>query len=274
MLVEINLLPQKEPKKMTLIITLSSLLAILLIVSGFYLWQINSTKDEIAAIDRQISMTTKVVEKTTQAAQSNESANSLNQLKTAIDWANEYPIQSVPVMRHITALLPERGFIQSFGYTEEGSITLTVQFDNTREAAFFLDNLNESNWVQEADLSSLSAVALPEAETSSQTTTGNASVDANTQNQNSGSDLNNNADQNTSNPSVAAGDTNDTQTTNNNSVSNSNLTATTSTSTESKKINNDILPRYNGQYEIKLNKDVMKELINKDKNTVEGGTGS
>ncbi|WP_286229278.1 hypothetical protein [Neobacillus mesonae] len=270
MLVDINLLPQKEPKKFAFIITLSSLLVILLIVGCFYLWKINAVKDEIASVDRNISMTTKVVEKTNQAAQMNESANSINQLKTAIDWANEYPIQSVPVMRHLSALLPDRGFIQSFGYTEEGAISLTIQFDTAREAAYFLDNLNESKWVQEASLNSLTTVALPEAETVGQVTT---TVNTNNGTQNNGSISNTTGDQSngqTINNTNTTGTADPSQNTNTSSTT----AVSTTNSTEKKKVNKDILPRYNGQYEIKLNKDVMKEMINKDKKTEEGVTGS
>ncbi|MED4203182.1 PilN domain-containing protein [Neobacillus mesonae] len=272
MLVDINLLPQKEPKKFAFIITLSSLLVILLIVGSFYLWKINAVKDEIASVDRNISMMTKVVEKTNQAAQMNESANSINQLKTAIDWANEYPIQSVQVMRQLTALLPDRGFIQSFGYTEEGAITLTIQFDTAREAAYFLDNLNESKWVQEASLNSLTTVALPEAETAGQATTtvntnngtqNNGTVSNTTRDQSNGQAINNTNTTGTADPSQ-----------NTNTGSTTNTAVSTTKSTEKKKVNKDILPRYNGQYEIKLNKDVMKEMINKDKKTEEGVTGS
>ena len=82
----------------------------------------------------------------------NESQMSITLLKNAVEWANNYPIQTIPVMQHLTGLLPERGFIQTFGYTEAGTVTLSVQFDSSREAAYFFDNLNESDWIDEASL--------------------------------------------------------------------------------------------------------------------------
>jgi hypothetical protein len=144
MLVEINLLPQKEPKKIGFIITLSCLVGLLVLTGAYYLWQTNSTKSVIASLDRQITMTKKIAEKENKSTETVEATSSVSQLKTAIDWANDYPIQTIPVMRHLTSLLPERGFIQSLAYSEAGTISLSMQFDSAREAAYFLDNLNES----------------------------------------------------------------------------------------------------------------------------------
>ncbi|MFL6556997.1 MAG: PilN domain-containing protein, partial [Bacillus sp. (in: firmicutes)] len=170
MLVEINLLPQKEPKKIGFIITLSSLGAILLLAGAFYLWQTNVAKNEIASLDRQITMTKKIADNANKSTETVAATSSVSQLKSAIEWANEYPIQTIPVMRHLTSLLPERGFIQSFAYTEAGTVSLTVQFDSTREAAYFLDNLNESTWIEESSLISLSVSAAPESTADSSTT--------------------------------------------------------------------------------------------------------
>ncbi|MBT2697897.1 PilN domain-containing protein [Bacillus sp. ISL-40] len=171
MLVEINLLPQKEPKKIGFIITLSCLVVLFVLVGSYYLWQTNSTKSEIASLDRQITMTKKIADKENKSTETVETTSSVSQLKTAIEWANDYPIQTIPVMRHLTSLLPERGFIQSFAYTEAGTISLTVQFDSAREAAYFLDNLNESKWIEEASLSSLAAASTAESTVDNTNTT-------------------------------------------------------------------------------------------------------
>jgi hypothetical protein len=80
---------------------------------------------DIAAADRQISMTQKVADKEARNANTSESSSSASQLKCAVEWANNYPIQTIPVMRHLTSLLPERGFIQSFTYNETGDVTIS-----------------------------------------------------------------------------------------------------------------------------------------------------
>jgi Tfp pilus assembly protein PilN len=277
MLVEINLLPQKEPKKIGFIITLSCLVALLVLVGAYYLWQTNAAKTDIASLDRQITMTKKIADKESKSTETAEASGSVSQLKSAIEWANNYPIQTIPVMRHLTSLLPERGFVQSFAYTEAGTISLSVQFDSAREAAYFLDNLNESKWIEESSLSSLSAAAAPEstAETTGQTNTTNTTTDSTTQTNQNVTDQDsttNSSSQTNADAGTTVEQTNTaTTTTNTNTVNNS---TTTSSNTTSKTESDNILPRYTGQFEIKLNKETVKKNIKKSKKKEEGVTGS
>jgi Tfp pilus assembly protein PilN len=284
MLVEINLLPQKEPKKIGFIITLSCLVGLLVLVGAYYLWQTNSTKSVIASLDKQITLTKKITEKETNNTETDEAAGSVNQLKSAIEWANEYPIQTIPVMRHLTSLLPERGFIQNFAYAEAGTVTLTVQFDSAREAAYFLDNLNESKWIEESSLSSLSAAAAPESTTAAtgQPNTTSASTDSSTQTTtqtNSDNSNQNVANQDSSSSSNTQTNTNvetTSEQTNTAHVTTSTAanSTTTSSSTSNNTVSDDILPRYTGQFELKLNKETVKKNIKKSKKKEEGVTSS
>ncbi|MEH7375661.1 PilN domain-containing protein [Neobacillus drentensis] len=290
MLVEINLLPQKEPKKIGFIITLSCLVALLLLTGAYYLWQTNTAKSNVASLDRQISMTKKIAEKENKSTETAEATSSVSQLKSAIDWANDYPIQTIPVMRHLTSLLPERGFIQSFAYTEAGTISLSVQFDSAREAAYFLDNLNESNWIEEASLSSLAAASTTESTvdnasattSTSQTNATNSTTQTTNQTNTANSDqtiTNQSSTSNTNSQTNSAAGTNGTGIQTNTSKTTAttgtvNNTTTTSSSTESKKVSDNILPRYTGQFEIKLDKEVVKKNIQKSKKNEEGVTAS
>ncbi|MEH7304946.1 hypothetical protein [Neobacillus drentensis] len=278
MLVDINLLPQKEPKRYSFIITLSSLLVMLLLIGGFYFWKTQTIKDEIASLDRQISVTQKIVEKENQNSKIVASAGSVNQLKTAIQWANDYSVQTVPVMQHLTSLLPERGFILSFGYTETGAVSLYVQFDNAREAAYFLDSLNHSKWVEEASLTSLSAkqsktetnatnneVALNSQENTTSPTT-SPTDQKNTDINSSINNQNNTVTDSTSNQNTSA-NTNTTNTAINQNIENN--------TTESSDITvNNILPRYTGQFEIKFDKEAIKKVLKESKQYEGGVKGS
>ncbi|MFF2447721.1 PilN domain-containing protein [Neobacillus sp. NPDC058068] len=276
MLVEINLLPQKEPKKFALIITLSSLLAVFLVIGGFYFWQTQSVKDELTSLDRQISTTKKIAEKEQQNSETVASSSSVTQLKSAIEWAKDYPIQTVPVMKHLTSLLPERGFIQSFGYTESGAVTLTVQFDSARESAYFLDSLNHSKWIEEASLNSLAATETnTETDTNAASNTAASNSQANTTSTTTSATNPTTTDstttvdnQNNSSTDQALNQNNTTNTTTNqNTVSNSSTTA-------SKSSTSNYLPRYTGQFEIKFNKEEIKKILQQGKKDGEGVKGS
>ncbi len=276
MLVEINLLPQKEPKKFN-IIYLSSIVAALVLIGGVYLWQIQSVKSDVEAVDSQIAVTKKLADKQQQNANQAQVASSAGLLKSAVEWVKNYPIQTIPVMRHLTSLLPERGFIQSFAYTEAGTVTLSVQFDSAREAAYFLENLKESSWIADASLNSLSAVEKKETTAATAQTTGQNTA-TNTSGQNTATTTtatqnttNTNAAATTNQSTTAAGQTSTTNSTTNTTTNTATNSATAATGTNAQPDKN-ILPRYLGQFEIKFNKDVIKTDLSKKK--AEGGTGS
>ncbi|WP_043934233.1 PilN domain-containing protein [Bacillus sp. EB01] len=157
MLIDINLLPKKKQASKK-ILTSTFVLALLFIVAGGALfWQVSSLKTDVAVVENRIDTTKKLIEleqKKTTELTSEDSASKLDQ---SVVWAEEYIVPSVPVMREFTSLLPERGFIQTFAYQETGALSLTVQFDTSREAAYYLNRLNESEWVKEAMLSNLTA---------------------------------------------------------------------------------------------------------------------
>jgi len=158
MLIDINLLPKKERKSSSIIFASMLLAVVLLCGGGFFFWQLSSLKTDIAAVDNRIETTKKIAELEEKKAGDVTAADSVVKLENTIAWAEEYTIPSVPVMQEFSSLLPERGFILSFAYQELGKLALTVQFDSSREAAYFLNSLNKSEWVKEASLSSLSAV--------------------------------------------------------------------------------------------------------------------
>jgi Tfp pilus assembly protein PilN len=261
MLVEINLLPQKEPRKKSFFIIVAALAVIFLSLCTYYILQIQSTKSDIANLDSQIKMTKKLAAIEEKNANKNESEMSITLLKGAVEWANSYPIKTIPVMQHLTGLLPERGFIQTFGYTEAGTVTISVQFDSAREAAYFLENLNESEWIDEANLSSLTAKEQEETnETAPSTTT------QNTESQQTSTNVTNQSIVVTTDPN------------NPNSIiitpvdPNTKSTEETTAAAQQQKV--DVLPRYIGQFEIKFNKETIKKLLNKVSEDEEGVTQS
>ncbi|MDQ1001334.1 Tfp pilus assembly protein PilN [Neobacillus niacini] len=228
---------KKEPRKFNIVI-LIVLIALTILVGAFYFWQIQSTKSEVANLDKQISMTKETAAKQEKSADKNESQMSISLLKDAVDWANTYPVQTIPIMQHLTSLLPERGFIQSFTYAEAGTVILTVQFDSAREAAYFLDNLGESEWVGEPTLNSLTVEKKEEEESTATKSANEEGAEANEAQ----------TPEQTSTPAAT-------------------------TNIENKLNTNDLyLPRYIGQFEIKLNMVKIKEITSKSNE--EGVTSS
>lgn len=175
MLVDINLLPKKEPKKIGFIVAATILVCCFIAAAAFFYWQGKQTKTEIEATKNQIAMAQKLAANIDKKNTIAKSSNSVNQLKKGIAWANDHRLQTIPLLRHLTALLPERGFIQSFSYQNSGKVTLAVQFDTKTEAADYLHRLNGSDWIQDASLDSLSVGTA----SNSVAANGNTSVNSN-----------------------------------------------------------------------------------------------
>ncbi|WP_413308476.1 PilN domain-containing protein [Bacillus sp. 1P10SD] len=275
MLVDINLLPQNDPKKINIILISLGLLALFILISGYYFWQTQTIKDKITSLDKKITIIKDITDKEQQNSEIGSSANSVSLLKSAIAWASDYPLQTVPVMQHLTSLLPERGFILSFAYTEAGTVTLTVQFDSAREAAYFLDSLHESKWIEEASLNSLSTTQ-PETETNAAFNTAASNSQVTT------SGTTTSANQTTTDPNTVDYQNNTTDsTTKTNQTNQSNTTTTanqsnvnTAPSSSTIKKSTNYLPRYTGQFEIKFNKEEIKKSTKKNKTHVDGVEGS
>lgn len=286
MLVEINLLPQKEQKRYGSLIMIASLLAVVLLVAAYYSTQIYSAKSRILSVDQQIALTKKMEQKAASKPAAVESTTSASILKTAVDWAENYPIQTIPVMRQLTSLLPERGFIQSFSYNDVGDVSILVQFDSASDAAYFLNALDSSKWFLSASLSSLTTnrVQEPAAQasaTSVQSNLPSASASQNAgdgtsapiANDNSTTMNNSGAQTNSQNQTASSPQGNGTLGATTNSGSNNPASTSTAGKTD---VNKDYLPRYSGQFTIVLDKTIIKKAIadTEKSSTTQGVKGS
>jgi type IV pilus assembly protein PilN len=150
MLVEINLLPKKEPKNLSFFILLGTLIGLILIGSAVLFWQMNEKKQELENVEKQIQLTNEILEAERAKLTDFQSANSVKELENAIKWAKEQPYNFVYVLQQLTKALPERGFITELELEEENNIHLIVQFDTKSEAAYYLNSLLNYKWVDEA----------------------------------------------------------------------------------------------------------------------------
>lgn len=153
MLVDINLLPQKE-KKRGFLTVLTIVVLLLVVVSGSYSWLLyNQKAGQIKALQAQLtsaqSLKEVLMQKKDKAA---DDLNAEEQLRAAITWAENDPVSTFTLLRHIASLLPERGYVRSFSFEDSGDVQLTIQFDSSREAAFFLKSLEDSPFVSRAQL--------------------------------------------------------------------------------------------------------------------------
>ena len=158
MRININLLPQKEEKNKTLLVLAIIIAVILLLGVFFMLWFSRSYENQIASLDQRIASTESMIAAEQQKRVTAEATDSLSTVSKHCRMGRSISIKNNPVLQKLTSLLPERGFIQTFTYEETGKIVLTVQFEQSREAAYYLSSMLDSNWVSDAKLTSLQAI--------------------------------------------------------------------------------------------------------------------
>lgn len=155
MLVDINLLPQKERDRPAFLVAAISILLLAVIIWAvlFFMARANVAEQaDYLAQSEQIA-----AEQSILRAEVEQSAglNEEQQLKATVDWAVEYQYDTIPLLNEMVATLPQRGFFNSFSYVEPNQATLTLQFDSTREAAYYLAQLKASELIASVKLDSV-----------------------------------------------------------------------------------------------------------------------
>lgn len=148
-------MPKKDRKTLSTLIIVIAILLILIIGSIYILFHFQSAKVEVDSLNNQLQTTKQLRAIQEQKLSEVTSTNAVDQLKTTIDWVQNLPISTVTLLRHLTAMLPERGFILNITYADTGTVTLTTQFDTNREAAYYLSELENSDIIESVQLKSL-----------------------------------------------------------------------------------------------------------------------
>ncbi|CAG9619506.1 hypothetical protein [Sutcliffiella rhizosphaerae] len=167
MLVNIDLLPKKRARNITapLVYGICGFFVLTVSVALFYFYHL--VNNDVKTAEQELA-TVQELRFAQEAALNNpEGGSSSKRLQDTVLWAEEYPLEMVPIMQDLIRLLPDRGFIQRFSYDETGILNLSVQFDESKDAAYFLYHLNESPLYHSIELSSIATVSME-----TETTTG------------------------------------------------------------------------------------------------------
>lgn len=155
MLIDINLLPRKERRSLATIIITLGLILLFILGSIFVFVNYQSTKSELKSIKNQLQTTSQLRAIQEQKLTEINATTGVDELKSTIEWTEKLPVSSVTLLKHLTSLLPERGFILNINYQDSGTVTLNVQFDTNREAAYYLNELEHSDVIRKVSLNSL-----------------------------------------------------------------------------------------------------------------------
>ncbi|MBT2582423.1 fimbrial assembly protein [Planococcus sp. ISL-109] len=164
MLVDINLLPQKERDRPAVLIAAVAILLLAVIIWAVLGMMAKAEANEQQAIQAQTDAV--IAEQTEIRAEleAREGMNEEQQLQSTVEWAESYQFDTIPLLEELVSLLPARGFFQTFSYTGLDQAQLTVQFDASRESAYYLAQLKASELLASATLDSVATEVFEEAE--------------------------------------------------------------------------------------------------------------
>lgn len=160
MLVEINLLGEKERDRPAFVVAAISLIFLGLVTGLVFYFLGNSFENkqqEIAAQSAEVMSQQAAIQA---QMQTSASLNDAQKLQKTVEWAETYQFDTLPLIRELTSLLPERGFFSNFAFTSPNGATVDVQFDTSREAAFYLTQLKSSEMITAVNLTTLSSQTL------------------------------------------------------------------------------------------------------------------
>lgn len=163
-LVDINLLPRKQARNITtpLVYGICGFF-VLFVVILLVIFQ-HLVSQDVARAERGLENVQALRAAKEDSIRTPQNSSSAQRLESTVQWAEEYPVEMVPVMQELVRMLPNRGFVQSFSYAESGALNVTVQFDQSKDAAYYLYHLKGNSYFQNVDLSSVSTASVGEEE--------------------------------------------------------------------------------------------------------------
>ncbi|MEZ0480592.1 fimbrial assembly protein [Planococcus sp. SSTMD024] len=164
MLVDINLLPQKERDRPAVLIAAVAILLVALIIWAVFAMMARAEANEQQALQAQAQGVMAEQAQLRNELEARQGMNEEQQLQATVEWAESYQFDTIPLLEELVSLLPARGFFQTFSYTGLDQAQLVVQFDSSREAAYYLAQLKSSELLTSATLDTVATEIFDEAE--------------------------------------------------------------------------------------------------------------
>ncbi|MDE4083813.1 fimbrial assembly protein [Planococcus maritimus] len=162
MLVDINLLPQKERDRPAVLIAAVAILLLAIIIWAVFAMMARAEANEQQALQVQAQGVMAEQAQIRNELEARQGMNEEQQLQATVEWAESYQFDTIPLLEELVSLLPARGFFQTFSYTGLDQAQLVVQFDSSRESAYYLAQLKASELLSSATLDNVATEVLEE----------------------------------------------------------------------------------------------------------------
>lgn len=155
MLVDINLLPQKEKKNQLQLFSLifMTLLTILLLGLGTYMYL--DTESKLNAITIDLTEQRSIIEDLEQQWLGDEEKQKARRLQAIINNLQDRLIPSHTVVNNVIELLPNNASIIGFQMADQ-QVDLSIITQNNEQPIFYFHNLKELDWVSDVTLHTIS----------------------------------------------------------------------------------------------------------------------
>lgn len=161
MVVEINLLEQKDKRNILPYLIIGLFAVCLLFVFIFFTTERSQLGKESEAIQQEVEQ---VQSRQELLHQSSGGGSSREKLAQSVEELQSTMTPALPIIRELVSLLPARGFFETFTLTSSSEVSLVVRFDTMQEVAQFTNTLDQQEFVQRADLSSVEAEVVDDTE--------------------------------------------------------------------------------------------------------------
>lgn len=157
MLIEINLLPKKQPKNIAIFISIFIFLVIVCGALGFMYYYSTTLNTQINTI-KQSAHTVQVerleIEKAITDAQT---ANQLNQSDVILKDIVDKTVHTSVLLDQVEAQLPVGAEMPTYNYADATTMNLTVKVNVANEVGQFAEGLETLTWIDRAKVQTITA---------------------------------------------------------------------------------------------------------------------
>jgi type IV pilus assembly protein PilN len=152
MLVDINLLPQKEKKSLLTPILFICLILLFLGTGSWIGMDYYETSVQLEQKEQALKQEKKFVQVQQQLKKQAEAAKKTTPLLEKVEYVRSKEIEAVALLQHLVAILPERGYFMKYDYKDRSTITIEARFDTLAETSQYLHELTNSRYLTEAKI--------------------------------------------------------------------------------------------------------------------------
>ncbi|MBA2173446.1 hypothetical protein H0266_00885 [Halobacillus locisalis] len=153
-LIDINLLEEKEQPNRLPLFTIGLGILLLFLIGAVFLWQNQVLSTEQERLQEEVQML-QAEQANYQAVGEDVEQEQRRELVEAANQMDDAVFPTVALVERMIALLPERGYFQSYVFDNSGLLDIQVRFDSLQEVAAYTNALSEERYVDAVEVGNI-----------------------------------------------------------------------------------------------------------------------